>query len=112
MKTNSTKIEYRLSQAAHDTNVNAELFGSIINQIPEKNKRVSKIRSPYFILALSQVVTVSLLFMAFYITNTPSSIIQTDSIDQAFMDLDKELVAFETAIDEEDKNLAVLYTGN
>ena len=93
-------IEKALAMYKENVSPSETCLQAILSQIPEqqKLKEGRAIRSPYRWLAITQVVTLCAIMIAVL----PSYIIPSESTTNPYYETDKQVEAFEKALDNED----------
>ena len=100
--TNLTQSHIEQSLAMYKENVSPSetYFQAILSQIPEqqKLKEGRAVRSPYRWLAITQMVTVCAIIIAVL----PTYLITGESMNNPYYETDRQVEAFERALDDED----------
>ena len=96
-----TAIEKSLTMYKENVSPSETYFQAILSQIPEqqKLKEGRAVRSPYRWLAISQMVTLTAIFLAVL----PSYVLTPDDAkNNPYYETDKQIEAFEQQINDED----------
>ena len=93
-------IEKALSMYKENVSPSESRLLDILSQIPEqqKLKEGRAVRSPYRWLAITQMVTVCAIMIAVL----PSYLLQSEQFNNPYYETDRQIEAFERAIDTED----------
>ena len=93
-------VEDALTMYKENVSPSETYFQAILSQIPEqqKLKEGRAVRSPYRWLAITQMVTVCAIIIAVL----PAYLITGESMNNPYYETDRQVEAFERALDDED----------